>query len=130
LDTLKCTRLDEQRPRNVRRMCPSSLILAPRASPPPRGVAQLSAALRAVHAAGLAVRPACLSPSKVLVLPLGRLRIGCLGLAEALAGDVAPGQEELLQAQRDDVMVSWGRAETVRLLWCAGKCSGAVRART
>ncbi|KAI8469985.1 MAG: hypothetical protein J3K34DRAFT_377450 [Monoraphidium minutum] len=65
---------------------------------------QLSAALRAVHAAGLAVRPACLSPSKVLVLPLGRLRIGSLGVVEALGGDVALGGEELLQAQRDDVM--------------------------
>lgn len=65
---------------------------------------QLAAALRAVHASGLSVRPACLSPGKVLVLPLGRLRVGCLGLAEALAGDVNLSQEELLQAQRDDVM--------------------------
>lgn len=75
--------------------------------PPLRPPPQLSAALRAVHAAGMAVRPPCLTPSKVLVLPLGRLRLGSLGLVEALAGDMVLGGEELLQAQRDDVMVRW-----------------------
>lgn len=58
-----------------------------------------------MHAAGLAARPPALSPSKVLLLPLGRLRLGTLGLAEALAGDVSLVGEELLQAQRDDVTV-------------------------
>jgi hypothetical protein len=76
--------------------------------PPASAHLQLSAALRAVHAAGLAARPACLSPSKVLVLPLGRIRVGSLGLAEALAGDVVLSGDELLQAQRDDVTVGQG----------------------
>jgi hypothetical protein len=87
---------------------------------------QLAAALRAVHAAGLAVRPACLSPSKVLVLPLGRLRVGSLGVVEALGGDVNMAGEELLQAQRDDVVVSpwleWGFGFRVpRCTACIGR---------
>lgn len=46
---------------------------------------QLACALRAAHSAGRAVRAASLHPSKVLLVPPGRLRVGSLGLADALA---------------------------------------------
>lgn len=47
---------------------------------------------------------ACL---QVLVTPVGRLKVCGLGVSEALAGEVVPtGAEELLQLQRDDVVVS------------------------
>lgn len=73
-------------------------------------LAQLAAALRAAHAAGLAVRPPALSPTKVLLLPLGRVRIGALGLVEALSGDVALAGDDLLRAQRADVTVRFATA--------------------
>lgn len=41
--------------------------------------------------------------------PVGRLKVCGLGVSEALAGEVVPsGAEELLQLQRDDVVVSDG----------------------
>jgi hypothetical protein len=41
------------------------------------------------------------------VTPLGRLRVNCLGLVDALNGDGIPqNPEELLMAQREDVVVS------------------------
>ena len=46
---------------------------------------QLACALRAAHSAGRAVRAAALHPSKVLLIPPGRLRVGSLGVADALA---------------------------------------------
>jgi hypothetical protein len=45
--------------------------------------------------------------AQVLVTPVGRLKVCGLGVSEALAGEVVPsGAEELLQLQRDDVVVS------------------------
>jgi PAB-dependent poly(A)-specific ribonuclease subunit 3 len=46
---------------------------------------QLACALRAAHTAGRALRVASLHASKVLLVPPGRLRVGSLGLADALA---------------------------------------------
>jgi hypothetical protein len=44
---------------------------------------------------------------QVLVTPVGRLKVCGLGVSEALGGEVVPtGAEELLQLQRDDVVVS------------------------
>jgi hypothetical protein len=44
--------------------------------------------------------------TQVLVTPVGRLKVCGLGVSEALAGEVVPsGAEELLQLQRDDVVV-------------------------
>lgn len=43
----------------------------------------------------------------MLVTPVGRLKVCGLGVSEALAGEVVPsGAEDLLQLQRDDVVVS------------------------
>ncbi|WIA17811.1 hypothetical protein OEZ85_009321 [Tetradesmus obliquus] len=66
---------------------------------------QLAAILRAAHATGLALRPAALSATKVLLTPVGRLKVCGLGVAEALTGEVVPGNsEDLLALQRDDVV--------------------------
>eukprot|EP00878_Enallax_costatus_P043494 GHUV01051497.1.p1 GENE.GHUV01051497.1~~GHUV01051497.1.p1 ORF type:complete len:204 (-),score=54.80 GHUV01051497.1:379-990(-) len=66
---------------------------------------QLAAILRAAHASGLALRPAALSATKVLVTPVGRLKVSGLGVAEALTGEVVPqNSEDLTQLQRDDVV--------------------------
>eukprot|EP00879_Flechtneria_rotunda_P012154 GHRR01012694.1.p1 GENE.GHRR01012694.1~~GHRR01012694.1.p1 ORF type:complete len:873 (+),score=416.93 GHRR01012694.1:315-2933(+) len=66
---------------------------------------QLAAVLRATHAAGLALRPAALSATKVLLTPAGRLKACGLGVAEALTGEVvSSSSEELMQLQRDDVL--------------------------
>lgn len=46
-------------------------------------------------------------PPQVLVTPVGRLKVCGLGVSEALASEVVPsGADELLQLQRDDVVVS------------------------
>lgn len=80
---------------------------------------QLAAVLRAAHASGLAVRAAGLAPSKVLLLPRGRLRLSSVGVAEALFG--APG-EDLAALQRADLAAA-GQA----LLACAcGTTEGAA----
>jgi hypothetical protein len=48
-----------------------------------------------------------LLPSQVLVTPIGRLKMSGLGVPEALAGEVVPASaDDLLQLQRDDVVVS------------------------
>ncbi|WIA38117.1 hypothetical protein OEZ86_001478 [Tetradesmus obliquus] len=66
---------------------------------------QLAAILRAAHATGLALRPAALSATKVLLTPVGRLKVCGLGVAEALTGEVVPANsEDLLALQRDDVV--------------------------
>jgi PAB-dependent poly(A)-specific ribonuclease subunit 3 len=83
---------------------------------------QCAAALRAVHAAGLAARSAALAPSKVLLTTGGRVRLAALGLPDALAAAAAaaaaaaqgapppppPSGEALRQLQRGD-LVSLGR---------------------
>jgi hypothetical protein len=56
---------------------------------------QLASGLRCIHSAGLAARPACLQPSKVLLCGAGRVRIGSLGLPEVLAE--APGFQDVAQ---------------------------------
>lgn len=61
---------------------------------------QLTSALRAIHSAGLVVGSAALSPSKVLLVAPTRVRLGALGIAEALA-EGAPADTP--QAQRDDL---------------------------
>jgi PAB-dependent poly(A)-specific ribonuclease subunit 3 len=63
-------------------------------------LAQLLAALRAAHAAGLALRPAALHSSKVLLAAPGRVRLAAAGAADALAG--AP-PADLAAAQRADL---------------------------
>jgi len=57
---------------------------------------QLSSALRAVHAEGLAVRPASLAPSKVLITAQGRVRLNCAGL---LSGLVSQPEDAALTAK-------------------------------
>jgi len=64
---------------------------------------QLGSAARAVHSAGLALRPACLHPTKVLLTPLGRLRVSCCGLVDAMAGDPTLEREDLYYAHRLDL---------------------------
>jgi PAB-dependent poly(A)-specific ribonuclease subunit 3 len=51
---------------------------------------QMTAALRAVHSAGLDLGPSRLAPSKVLLCSPGRLRIGSLGVEEILHGSTSP----------------------------------------
>jgi PAB-dependent poly(A)-specific ribonuclease subunit 3 len=79
-------------------------------------LAQLLAALRAAHAAGLALRPAALHASKVLLAAPGRVRLAAAGAADALAG--AP-PADLAAAQRADL------AALGRLLLELG-CGGAA----
>ena len=64
---------------------------------------QLCAALRAAHTAGLALRPACLAPSKVLLIPPARIRVGGLGVPACLAPLDARDPAALASAQRADV---------------------------
>jgi len=47
---------------------------------------QMTAALRAIHSAGLDLGPSRLAPSKVLLCSPGRLRIGSVGVGEILHG--------------------------------------------
>ncbi|GAB4817655.1 hypothetical protein N2152v2_004701 [Parachlorella kessleri] len=82
---------------------------------------QLTAALRAVHSAGLALRPAALAPSKVLLTTSGRVRVGSLGVQEVLAsegGALAPGPEALAALQRQDLC---GLGNLLLVLACAGR---------
>ena len=84
---------------------------------------QLAALLRATHAAGLALRPASLQPSKLLLCPGGRLRCGSPGLADLLHGQSA--DEDLAAAQAADFQ-SVGRA---LLALGTGAAEGAVLSR-
>jgi PAB-dependent poly(A)-specific ribonuclease subunit 3 len=92
---------------------------------------QVAAALRAVHAARLAARPAALAPSKVVVTAGGRLRLAALGLPDILASASAaaaaaaagappppqPSGEALQRLQRSD-LVSLGHL--LLTLGCGG----------
>jgi len=62
---------------------------------------QLTSALRSVHSAGLALRPACLHPSKVLCTGFGRIRVNCIGMMEALGGEV--DRDDLHHLHRQDL---------------------------
>ena len=65
-----------------------------------------------------------LTPPQVLVTPVGRLKVCGLGVSEALAGEVVPsGADELLQLQRDDVVVS-GAVGLCCHLWAPLQLSG------
>ena len=73
---------------------------------------QLTCALRAAHTAGLELRPGCLHPSKILICPGGRLRVGAVGIPPTLApGEAAaaaaagggPAPEALAASQRADL---------------------------
>ena len=64
---------------------------------------QLCAALRAAHTAGLALRPPCLAPSKVILAPPGRLRVTGLAVPALLAPLDARDPAALAAAQRADV---------------------------
>ncbi|KAI3433530.1 hypothetical protein D9Q98_003340 [Chlorella vulgaris] len=77
---------------------------------------QLASGLRCIHSAGLAARPACLQPSKVLLCVAGRVRIGALGLPEVLAE--APGFQDVAQLQRDDLAAL---GNLLLLLACVGR---------
>lgn len=60
---------------------------------------QLASALRCIHGAGLAARPACLAPSKVLLTSGGRVRLGSVGIPEALSAE-AGGYQDVPQVRR------------------------------
>ncbi|MEW5313570.1 MAG: hypothetical protein WDW38_005128 [Sanguina aurantia] len=64
---------------------------------------QLTAALRVVHSAGLALRPAGLHPSKVLLTGCGRVRAGCVGVLDVLSGDLHAEFEDLSFLHRQDL---------------------------
>jgi len=68
---------------------------------------QLTCTLRAAHTAGLELRPGCLHPSKILILPGGRLRVGAVGIPPTLAPGEAGGgvmaPEALAASQRADL---------------------------
>lgn len=64
---------------------------------------QMASVLRAVHSAGLVLRPACLTPSKVLLATAGRIRVGCVGVSDVLSMEVAPSKEELAALQQEDL---------------------------
>lgn len=82
---------------------------------------QLSAALRAVHSAGLAARPAALAPSKVLLIsPGGRVRLGASGVPEVLAseGGAGGGEGATSALQRADLAAL---GHLLLVLACAGR---------
>ncbi|PRW58104.1 PAB-dependent poly(A)-specific ribonuclease subunit 3 [Chlorella sorokiniana] len=77
---------------------------------------QLTSALRCIHSAGLAARPGCLMPSKVLVTSTGRVRIGSLGVPEVLTETA--GYQDMPQLQRDDLAAL---GNLLLLLACVGR---------
>ncbi|EIE26025.1 hypothetical protein COCSUDRAFT_61018 [Coccomyxa subellipsoidea C-169] len=77
---------------------------------------QLISALRTAHGSGLLLRPASLLPSKVLLTSPGRIRVGSLGVADVMAGEIS-SREELHALQRED-LTAVGRLLLV--LACAG----------
>ncbi|PSC73700.1 PAB-dependent poly(A)-specific ribonuclease subunit 3 [Micractinium conductrix] len=77
---------------------------------------QLASALRCIHAQGLAARPACLMPSKVLLTSAGRVRLGSLGVPEVLLE--SPGYQDVGQLQRGDLS---SLGNLVLLLACVGR---------
>jgi len=79
---------------------------------------QLASALHAAHNHGLAIRPASLDPSKVLVTVLGRVRVSSLGVVDVLRGEVpppAPPQAEHMFAQDLQAL-----GQLMLALMCAG----------
>lgn len=68
---------------------------------------QIMSGIRATHSAHLICHAACLSPSKVLLVSSGRIRIGSLGVGEVLVG-TPQSREELIRLQRVD-LVAVGR---------------------
>ncbi|GIM11094.1 hypothetical protein Vretimale_14654 [Volvox reticuliferus] len=98
----------------------AGLVSAPQ--PPPEEVVwsyavQITSALRAAHGCGLLLRPACLHPSKVLLTGFGRLRIGSVGLVDALMGGEQPGSDELHMLMRQDIAAMGSLLLTI---CCAG----------
>ncbi|KAK9863086.1 hypothetical protein WJX84_005065 [Apatococcus fuscideae] len=65
--------------------------------------AQLAAALRSVHGAGLTCRAAALHPSKVLLVSPGRIRIGSLGVNEVLQREAIPAGSTSLRQDLSSV---------------------------
>ena len=97
---------------------------------------QLTCALRAAHTAGLELRPGCLHPTKVLVLPGGRLKVGAVGIpttpgeaaaAAALAADGGAAPPEALQASQRADLAAVGRL--CLTLACHGGGLGALAAQ-
>ncbi|PNW78145.1 hypothetical protein CHLRE_10g465850v5 [Chlamydomonas reinhardtii] len=108
----------------VPQMTAAGLVSAPQ--PPPEEVVwsyavQMTSALRAAHGCGLLLRPACLHPSKVLLTGFGRLRVGGVGVLDAVLGPGAeapgPHTEETALLQRQDISAMGGLLLT---LCCAG----------
>ena len=81
----------------------------------PRPAFCCPAALRSIHQAGLAARPPCLAPSKVLLTSAGRVRIGSLGIPDALAEGPPP---DLAAQQREDLSAL---GSLLLLLACVGR---------
>ncbi|GFR50636.1 hypothetical protein Agub_g12883 [Astrephomene gubernaculifera] len=104
----------------VPQMSAAGLVSAPQ--PPPEEViwsyaVQITSALRAAHGCGLLLRPACLHPSKVLLAGFGRLRVGSVGIVDAMMGGDQPGPEELQMLMRQDISAMGSLLLT---LCCAG----------
>ncbi|GLI63832.1 hypothetical protein VaNZ11_006934 [Volvox africanus] len=98
----------------------AGLVSAPQ--PPPEEVVwsyavQITSALRAAHGCGLLLRPACLHPSKVLLTGFGRLRVGSVGLVDALMGGEPPSSDELHLLMRQDIAAMGSLLLTI---CCAG----------
>lgn len=68
-------------PRQHAGLLPESLIWA--------YVVQLSSALRAIHAAGLACRT--MDPTKIIIYGKSRLRLNCVGILDVLTFDSSQG---------------------------------------
>ena len=81
---------------------------------------QLTGGLRAVHTAGLAAGPATLAPSKVLLTPPNRVRLGCVGAGEVLAEGLHVPRSEVGRAQREDLTAL---GTTLLTLACAARNS-------
>ncbi|XP_064608976.1 PAN2-PAN3 deadenylation complex subunit pan3-like isoform X2 [Liolophura sinensis] len=87
-------------PRQHAGLLPESLIWA--------YVVQLSSALRAIHAAGLACR--AMDPTKILICSKSRLRINCMGIFDVLTFDSSQNNPVAMMPhyQQDD-LVSLGK---------------------
>ncbi|KAL5011536.1 hypothetical protein ScPMuIL_010087 [Solemya velum] len=87
-------------PRQHAGLLPESLIWA--------YVVQLSSALRAIHAAGLACR--ALDPTKIIIYSKSRLRLNCVGIFDVLTFDQnQPNPLALLQHYQQEDLVSLGK---------------------
>uniref|UniRef100_A0A914V118 Protein kinase domain-containing protein n=1 Tax=Plectus sambesii TaxID=2011161 RepID=A0A914V118_9BILA len=71
-------------------------------------VVQLSSALRAIHAAGMAART--MDPSKILIFGKSKLMINCCGIVDVLTFDANhPNMMALIQHQQQEDLVGLGR---------------------